>query len=714
MVVVVHELPRRLRLRLCAGPDALGRAAAALRGLDAVTSVRANPDCGALVVGYDGDASSRARILAMARRPPAGLEPFAPVEHADGADLTLRAAAVLASLILPRPAAAALTLANVAGTLVRGAMAAATEGLKVEVLDALAIGVPTARGNYGTANFTQFLMELASYIEATTVERSDDLLRSLLHRRPADVWVEREGGQLEHVPYASLEGGEAVVVGLGETIPVDGTVISGDAYVDQSAVTGESLPIPRTTGDDALAGGILTDGRLVVRADRIGESTTTGRITRYIQEALARPAEIQAVSDALADRRVGITLASAAGVFAVTRNWRRIESVFMVDYSCTVKLGTPIALKSTMYRAARQGSLVKSGQALETLAGVDTIVFDKTGTLTLNTLQVTDICPLSPGVDESLALALVASLGEHVSHPIARALVKLAREKHLAHIPHEEVSFIVGHGVEGTINGEVVRFGSRHFLEDDEHISFAAQRALVKELEAAGKSLLYAARAERPLAVFALRDRLRPEAAETVARLRQLGVKRLVMLTGDHRAKALAFGHTLGMDEVFYEQQPEDKARIIGELKAAGACVAFVGDGVNDGPALMTADVGIAMPRAADIARATADILLLEDRLDALADLLQASQETMRLIHSNFRVAVVANSAILGGAASGLLPAFATAALHNGTTIAVLIRSLLARGRRGSGALRDGGQRRLAGSLPAPSQPTVIPLRRAS
>ena len=678
MMRIVHELPGRLRLRLRADARTLGRAAAALRGGAGVRGVRFNPGCGALIVEHDGNPATRARILATAARPPADILPLARPEHGTGTDLALRAAAVLASWLLPQPLAAAVTYANVAGPITHGAVTALAHGLKVEVLDALAMGVPAARGNYVTANFTRFLTELAAFIEASTVERSDDLLRSLLRRRPADVWVQDKDGQLARVPYASLIGGEEVVVGLGETIPVDGKVVAGDAFVDQSAVTGESLPLPRTAGDDALAGGILTDGRLVIRAERVGESTTTGRITRYIEEALARPAEIQAVSDALADRRVGITLASAAGVLAATRDWRRLESVLMVDYSCTVKLGTPIALKSTMYRAARQGCLVKSGQAIESLAGVDTIVFDKTGTLTLNTLQVTDICPLLPGVDEALALALVASLGEHVTHPIARALVTLARERHLAHIPHEEVSFIVGHGVEGVIGGETVRFGSRHFLEDDEHVSFARQRALVAELEAQGKSLLYAARANRPLAVFALRDRLRPEAAATLRRLRQLGIKRLVMLTGDHRDKALAFGAALGMDQVFYEQQPEDKARIIAELRAEGAKIAYVGDGVNDGPALMAADIGIAMPRAADIARATADILLLEDRLDALAGMLQAAQATMRLIHSNFRVAVTANTAILAGAAGGLLPAVATAALHNGTTIAVLARSLLA------------------------------------
>ncbi|WP_395698108.1 heavy metal translocating P-type ATPase [Methylocella sp.] len=676
MIRVVHELPGRLRLRLPA--DHLADATAALSRAEGVRAARANPRCGSLAVVHDGRAPTRARILKIAANPPPAPEPAPSPSPAEGAALALSVGAFLVALAAPRPLAALVTLANISRAILLGIEATLAHGMKVETLDALAVALPAARGDYATANFTRLLTTLAGYIESTTIERSDELLRSLLRRRPKDVWVRAPDGELRRVAFASLKGGEEVAVGLGETIPVDGTVLDGDAYVDQSAVTGESLPLPLGPGGTALAGAIVTDGRLVIRAERVGGATTTGRITRYIQEALERPAEIQSVSDEMADRRVGITLGSAAGVFALTRSWRRLESVFQVDYSCTVKLGTPIALKTAMYRAAREGALVKSGQALETLAGVDTVVFDKTGTLTHNTLEVTDIFPLRPGVDEDRAIAIVASLGEHTTHPIARAVVELARRRRLAHIPHEEVNFIVGHGVEGEIADGAVIFGSRHFLEDDENVSFAPQRALAARLAGEGKSLLFAALDERPLAVFALRDRLREDAAATLARLRARGIRRLVMITGDGREKALAFGEQLGLDEVFYERQPEDKARIVESLRKDGARVAFVGDGVNDGPALMAADVGIAMPRAADIARATADVALIDDRLDALADLHELAQATMALIRSNFSVAVGANTAILAGAAGGLLSPRATAALHNGATIGVLLRSLAA------------------------------------
>ncbi len=678
---VVHEVADRLRLRLDADPDFLSRAATAVRDLRGVKAVRINPGCRSIVVNYDGSPELRTKILANAEAPASNVPPLAQPPTTNSSPLILSAASLVAAWLLPKPAAGAVTWLNIAPTLAKGLEAGVQHGLKVEVLDALSMGLPSLRGDYNTANFTRFLVELADYIESTTAERSDELLRSLLHHTPDDVWVQLDSGEQVQVPFNSLKGGEHVVVNVGETIPIDGTVVSGDAYVDQSAVTGESLPMPRSKGSPALAGGIITDGSLIIRAERVGEATTTGRITRYIQDALERPAEIEAVSDQIADKRVGITLASAAGVFALTRNVQRMESVFMVDYSCTVKLGTPIALKTAMYQGARQGCLVKSGQAIEGLAAVDTVVFDKTGTLTENTLQVTDICSLVDDVTEEHALAVVASLGEHTTHPIARAVVAFAREKHLAHIPHEEVNFIVGHGVEGLVQGEMIRFGSRKFLENDEHVSFKQENKLIEKFQAEGKSLLYVARDNKPLAVIALRDQLREDAASTLQRLRELGVKQLIMITGDEKAKALAFGKTLGMDQVFYEKKPEDKAEIITQLKAAGAKVAFVGDGVNDGPALMAAHVGVAMPKAADIARATADIVLTEDRLGSLAAILEVSQEAMRLINSNFKIAVGANSVILASAAAGLLSPIATSVLHNGTTIAVLIRSLLA-GRR--------------------------------
>ena len=327
-----------------------------------------------------------------------------------------------------------------------------------------------------------------------------------------------------------------------------------------------------------------------------------------------------------------------------------------------------------MYRAARMGCLVKGGQAIENLAHIDTVIFDKTGTLTANTLDITDIVCLTPDMTEGDLLALVASLAEHTTHPIAAAVVTLARRRHLAHITHEEVDFIIGHGVASQVGGRRIRIGSRHYLEEDEGVSFAIGHERITHLQDEGKALMFISADGAPLGIIALRDRVRVEAAATLKRLRQAGVNRILMITGDTRAKAEAMGAALGLDGVFCEKQPEDKARIVESLKAEGRRVAFIGDGINDGPALAAADVGIAMPQAADIARATADIVLMDDRLEAVADIQALAQETLTLIRSNFQASVGINTGIMAGAAQGFLPPPVTAMLHNGTTIGILWR----------------------------------------
>lgn len=675
---VVHETRGRLRCRLN-GKAAAFDAVAAIEGVAGVRSVRLNRPCRSLVVEFDGRPTTRSAIMAAANP---GAEIVSPVvavagEGPDLAQVVLSGAIMASSLLLPPPFKGMLSAANVAGVIVRGIRALTSRGVTVEVLDALAMSLPLLRREYGTANFARFLLDLGGYMENSTAQRSDHLLRDLLRAEPEAVWVQTEDGQVAEMAYAQLVPGSKVVVGTGNLIPVDGVVFSGNAYVNQAAVTGESLPVPREQGDEVLSGSVVEDGRLVILAERVGNATTTARISRYIQEALANPTGIQGESRKMADKRVLITLASGAAVFALTRDWRRLESVFLVDYSCAVKFGTPIAVKAAMFRAAKDGCLVKSGLALETVAAVDTVVFDKTGTLTHNNLEVTDIhCLAGSGVDDEELLALVASVAEHTSHPIASAVVSLASQRHLAHISHEEVDFIVGHGVASTVEGRVIRLGSRHYLEEHEGVSFHGSDRLIQHLMAEGRSLLFVSADGRPLGIIGLRDRVRAEAAGVLEGLRALGVREVMMITGDHREKALQLGETLKLDRVFHDQKPEDKANIIEALKAEGRTVAFVGDGVNDGPALMAAHVGIAMPRAADIARATADIVLLEDRLGSLVSLRALAGDTMRLIRSNFKASVGINSAIMAGAAMGRLSPVATATLHNGTTIAILLRAL--------------------------------------
>jgi len=386
------------------------------------------------------------------------------------------------------------------------------------------------------------------------------------------------------------------------------------------------------------------------------------------------------MAEDLANQRVYYTLGLGAVVYLLTRNLHRLAAVFLVDHACPLKLGTPVAIKSAMYRGATHGMLFRGGQAIENIASADTIVFDKTGTLTTGNLEVTEVISLTEEQKwpKNEILALIASVEEHATHPVADAVVNSAKQKALHHIEHEDVDYMVAHGLTTLVEGQTLVIGSRHFLEQHKQIYFAAHEELIKELEEQGKTLLYAALNEKPLGIIGLRDHLRPEAADILKKLRQSGIKNIALLTGDQRDKALALAEQLGIEatSVYYECPPEEKGNVVKELQKKGQQVAFVGDGVNDAPALISADVGIAMPKGADLARATADIVLLDDHLETVLNAKILGDKTMRLIHYHFKVSMVVNSAVAGGAAFGLLSPVLTALLHNGTTIGILLNSL--------------------------------------
>ncbi len=699
--IVLHATPLRLRLRPVSFDlrrvDA-GALAAVLAAVPGIRAVRVNPRAQSVVVEHNGDRATPPVVMAIlaglrpgdlvAPRGPAMSLAMSPAGNNNGngaaerspddpeappspVRLILVGLAAVGSLVLPGPARLALTLASIAPTLAHGAGTLLTRGVKVPVLDALSVGLATLRREYATANIAQFLLDLADYIQATTSHRSDELIAGLMQPNPESAMVER-GGEVVVVPFATLVEGDRVHVGAGQMVPVDGRVAEGAATVNQSSVTGESLPIPKEAGAAVLSGTVLEEGRLVVLAERVGDATTTARIAHFIREALGRRGQTQRVAEQLADRRVWLSLGTGATVFTLTRDVRRLESLFLVDYSCATRLGPAVAVKSALYRAARQGILIKGGEALERLASIDTVVFDKTGTLTHGDLTATDILTFEPAEwPRQRFLAAIASIAEHATHPVAAAVVALARAEGVGHIRHEEVGFAIGHGLAARVADGLLHIGSRHYLVDHENVSFGPHEAELDRLTVEGKTLLHVALDGRPLGAIALRDRPRAEAPAVLARLRALGVRRLAMVTGDRRETALRVAAGLDLDEVVWEADPEAKAAIIGRLKTGGR-VAFVGDGVNDGPALMSADLGIAMPHAADIARASADIVLLDDRLDGLTEAVALARGTMGLIRRGFATAVGVNTAILAGASFGWLPPVVSSVLHNGTTIALL------------------------------------------
>ncbi|MGY6215878.1 heavy metal translocating P-type ATPase [Methylolobus aquaticus] len=685
-VTIAHELPRRLRLRfpaLALPGFAADLLETELLSFGGVTAVRINLRARSVLAEYDGHPETRSSLIERL----SCLSPY-PYLRADAADtiepsrdpnpapLLAGILSLLASSLLPLPLKAVIGWATVSPSLYKGVVTLLDRGIKVEVLDALAVGVAAAQGAYFTAGATHVLIETGAYLEARAEHQAQGLLRQLLQRPPEHCWIERDGA-LIRVNASDVREDDRVVVGAGDPIPVDGEVVAGSALVDQSSLTGESLPARKEPGDPVLAGAVVAEGRLVVRASRVGAETATARLGRVIEQSLRRPAESQRLAERLGDRLVYLTFVLGGLMFALTRDPRRAVSVFLVDYSCALKLGTPLAFIAGMHRAASAGLVFKGAQSLERLAEADTAVFDKTGTLTRSRVEITAIVSLTAERSDDELLALVASVEEHSRHPFANAVTGHAhRDGRYRHVDHGDVEYVVAHGLNTRIAGKSVQIGSRHYLEAHEGVDFGSHESSIEPLINGGNALLYVAEDTRLVGLIALRDQVREEASITLTRLRSSGIEWVVMLTGDTLRQAQALASQLPIDSVYAELNPEEKANRIEALKSAGHRIMFIGDGVNDAAALVCAQVGIAMTDGTLLCREAADVLMLREGLEGLTIARDIALETRRVIDSNFAADLAVNSALLLGATLGWLPPIAAALLHNGTTLAILVRSL--------------------------------------
>ncbi len=676
-VYIVHELPYRLRLRQRALHDHsldLSYFEAMLQSLDGVTDVRTNARAASIVVSYNGDATVRERILLYCRTIPEEAYHFAAERKhpRDPLGLSVQVAALLLSPKFPRAIATPLSWIANLPILLKGFDTLANEGVKVEVLDAAAIGFSLLRRDYFTAGMIRLLLALGEYLEQLSEEKTTDLLKSLLHPQVETVWVERDGQELQISP-DEVTIGDLVICGTGEMIPIDGVVVRGEASVNQSSITGESVPVHVSPDSEVISGAVIEEGRITIEATQVGAETGMARITRFLKNSLRMKSPSQTRSAQLADKLVPITFALGLGMYALTRDVKRAASVLTVDYSCAIKLANPVAVKVAMYTAAHCGVLLKGAQALEAFAKVDTIVFDKTGTLTRGVLQVVDMVSAGALNEEEL-LTLAAGAEEHYAHPVADAVVNAAKERGLALPPISRVDFIVAHGVSATIDGDEVLVGSYHFIAEDEGADCSAVDEEVEGIRRAGRIPLFVARNGVLEGVVVLQDQLRPEACEVLRELKSLGIKQIVVLTGDHRdtAKSMAAQLDGHIDTLHWELLPEDKARIVRELQTQGNTIAFVGDGVNDAPVLVTADVGVCMPGGADLARESAQVILLKEDLQTLVIARKISEQAHHTMTHCFQAAVGINSLLLLLAGGGMLPPVASAFLHNLTTVGIL------------------------------------------
>lgn len=681
-ITVVHHLPGRLRVRvsqLAQYPDGLNWYRQQLLALNGVNTVRLSPSACSALLEYDCQQTDEPRLLNALKaldwqqREAGHYE----TEYC-GADNLLNVAGFGLTCLLPGKLAAVPTLLLTVPTLIEGVQTLSQRKLKVEVLDALALGLSIVRGDFRTAMLTQTLLTLGEYMEQQTSRRSDSLLASLMQPQEHPVWVEREGQRLQ-VSSGSLVPNDIMLLGPGDNIPADGTVMQGVALINQSSMTGESIPVRRETGSWLYAGTQVQEGNIRVRAEKVGDESSTANIRRFISNSLNQRSETQQVTHKMADRRVAITLGAGAAVFAFTRDWERLASVFLVDYSCALKLSTPIAFKSIMYRAARNGLLLKGGRAIEQLAAVDTVVFDKTGTLTYGDMLVTDVISFDHNRVPDELLALAASVEEHSNHPLARAVVAQAKQQELPHINHGEVEYIIAHGLRCQLDNHHMAIGSRHFLSCYYDIDFSPYAGQIAGLEQQGRHLLFIGFDNQLAGVIGLQDKIREEAREVIAQLRTSGIRQIVLLTGDQQEKADKLASQLAIDLVYAEATPESKVDIVRQLQQQGSNILFIGDGVNDAPVLTQADVGLAMNQSTELAQQTADAVLLQDSLYGVITARELAQQAMRLVNSNIRLTEWINSSIMLAAAFTRLSPGASALLHNGTTLGVLLRSLAAK-----------------------------------
>ncbi len=578
-------------------------------------------------------------------------------------------------LFLPAPIRAAYTVCRSIAFVWKGVRCLLHRRLEVEVLDALSIGVSVLRGDFGTAGSVMFLLNLGSLLEEWTRKKSlDDLARSMA-LNVDKVWVRSQGTEVL-LPLTKVQPGDEIVVRSGNMVPLDGTVIEGEAMVNQAALTGESMPVRKAKGATVYAGTVVEEGECVFLAKAAGGANRYDKIVAMIEESEKLKSSTENRALELADKLVPWCLAGTVVTYALTRNVTRAISILMVDFSCALKLSMPLAVLSAMRECGTAHITVKGGKYLEALAKADTIVFDKTGTLTRATPQVVDIIPFSNSEKDDV-LRLAACLEEHFPHSMANAVVRAAREQGLAHEEmHSEVEYIVAHGIASRVGGERVVIGSYHFVFEDEHCIVPADEQEKFDQMPAEYSHLYMAASGQLVGVICIADPLRPEAASVLRQLHKLGIRNTVMMTGDSYRTAEAIARQVGVDQFFAEVLPEDKANFVQKAKAEGRTVVMIGDGINDSPALSAADIGIAINSGAAIAREIADVTIKADSLEELVTLKTIANALQHRVSSNYRFVLSFNSTLIVLGALGILQPAASAMLHNLSTIGISLRSM--------------------------------------
>jgi len=577
--------------------------------------------------------------------------------------------------LLPYPISAAYTTIMSAKYIWKGIKTLMERKLEVPVLDATAIGVSILRSDFDTAGSVMFLLGIGELLEEWTHKKSVDDLARTMSLNVGKVWLKTED-QAVLVPSSKIKAGDQVVVHMGNVIPFDGEVVDGEAMINQASLTGESVAVRRTIGNYVYAGTVVEEGEVTINVKAVGGSSRYEKIAAMIEDSEKLKSGLESRAEHLADKLVPYSLGGTALTWLLTRNTTKALSILMVDFSCALKLAMPISVLSAIREAGMYKITVKGGKYLEAVAEADTIVFDKTGTLTKAKPTVAKVVSFNE-MNEDELLRIAACLEEHFPHSMAKAVVSAAKAKHLDHEEmHSKVEYIVAHGISTQIEGKKAVIGSYHFVFEDEKVTIPD--GMEEEFESLPEeySHLYMAIEGKLAAVICIEDPLRDEAVEVIRELREAGLSKIVMMTGDSERTAKAIAKRVGVDEYYAEVLPEDKAGFCEKEKAAGRKVIMIGDGINDSPALSAANVGIAISDGAELAREIADITVGADNLRELVTLKKISNGLIRRISRNYRMIVGFNAGLIGLGVAGIIMPTTSALLHNTSTLVIGLKSM--------------------------------------
>ena len=682
---ILHDTAGRLRVHLCCKRMTLRQADVLeyyLLAVDGVRSVKVYDRTRDAVVVYDAERECMIRALARFSFEKAEKLDLAPEhtsrtlnrEFEDKLALTVMRRCA-SNLFLPAPVTSALAVIRSAKYIKEGLLALWHRKLSVAVLDATAVTVSMVRGDFATAGSVMFMLRLGEILEEWTHKKSVADLASAMSLRVENVWQQVDGTEVL-TKVTDVKPGDRIVIRTGGMIPLDGRVVEGEAMVNQSSLTGESMPVAKWPGSPVYAGTVAEEGECVVCVEKVSGSGRYDRVVRMIEESEKLKSTAEDKASRMADRLVPYTLGGTAVTYLLTRDVTKMLAVLMVDFSCALKLAIPVAVLSAMRESSGHHISVKGGRFLEAVAKADTIVFDKTGTLTYATPKVAQVIPFG-GHREADMLRLAACLEEHYPHSMANAVVEEAKRQGLTHEEyHSQVQYVVAHGISSMGEDKKVIIGSAHFVFEDEGCCIPEGEQEKYDALPAAYSHLYLCIDGELAAVICIHDPLRREAKDAVKALHESGFTNVVMMTGDNRRTAESVAAEVGVDAVYAEVLPEDKAAFIRQEKEKGHTVIMVGDGVNDSPALSEADAGIAISTGAAIAREIADITVASENLFELVTLRKLSEALMDRIHGSYRFIVAFNLSLITLGVAGVLPPAISALLHNTSTLGIGLKNM--------------------------------------